>query len=236
MKKQANISFVLLVALLTVLSSAALLGVCISGRYNTKTEYERLNNRYIAESGVDTAIGLFMNYLDNQDYVLAYTRLEDGSYIAQDQYAPYLFPEIADAADFGSVNIDFVSRESEDYLTSVGCLDFSGTGYIELCLELPDVKEKFRVTQVCTEPDFILSDGQEHDNSEKRSKINPLYLTVKAKYKNGEAMCNVKISDVYLVRQGFSETEPGVMNSVPAYADTGHAKIEYVNYQNYRRQ
>ncbi|GEM_PF-3821448 len=101
MKKQANISFVLLVASLAVLSGAALLGVCVSSRYNTKTEYERLNNRYIAESGVDTAIGLFINYLENQDYVLAYTQLGDGSYIAQDQYAPYLLPEIADAADFG---------------------------------------------------------------------------------------------------------------------------------------
>ena len=72
-------------------------------------------------------------------------------------------------------------------------------------MELPDVKEKFRLTQVCTEPDFILSTDAESKDDQRRSKINPLYLTVRAKYKNGEVMCNVKISDVYLVWQGFSE-------------------------------
>ena len=65
-------------------------------------------------------------------------------------------------------------------------------------MELPDVKEKFRLTQVCTEPDFILSTDAESKDDQRRSKINPLYLTVRAKYKNGEVMCNVKISDVYL--------------------------------------
>ena len=47
-----------------------LIGVCISSRYNTKTEYERLNNRYIAESGVDTAIGLFLQ--QRQVFIMLY--------------------------------------------------------------------------------------------------------------------------------------------------------------------
>ena len=41
---------------------------------------QRMKNRYIAECGIDTAVGLFVNYLDNRDLEVSYTKNEDGSF------------------------------------------------------------------------------------------------------------------------------------------------------------
>ena len=57
MKKRANLSFTILIALLVVCCGAALMAVAGSSKYNSKSEYERIEARYIAESGVDTSAG-----------------------------------------------------------------------------------------------------------------------------------------------------------------------------------
>ena len=80
MKKRANMSFTIFVALLVVCCGAALINISVSSKYNSKTEYQRMKNRYIAECGIDTAVGLFINYLDNRDLEVSYTKNEDGSF------------------------------------------------------------------------------------------------------------------------------------------------------------
>lgn len=79
MKKKANIGFTVLIALIIVCCGAAVLSIAGNSKYNAKTEYQRIEDRYIAESGVDLSVSLFLNYLSNKDLVLAYTQNEDGA-------------------------------------------------------------------------------------------------------------------------------------------------------------
>lgn len=77
MKKKANIGFTVLIALIVVCCGAAVLSIAGNSKYNAKIEYRRIGDRYIAESGVDLSVGLFLNYLSNKDLVLTYTKNED---------------------------------------------------------------------------------------------------------------------------------------------------------------
>ena len=62
-----------------------------------------------------------------------------------------------------------------------------------------------------------------------------LYLTTKVNYKGGEVLCNVEITDLYIVRQPFKEIKTvGELASVEAKIDTTSAKIKYNTYQNYK--
>lgn len=63
--------------------------------------------------------------------------------------------------------------------------------------------------------------------------LKPVFLIVKTKYRGGEVMANIKISNLYAVRVPFEETEDDI-GSVRAYIDVTDAIIEYENYQNYR--
>ena len=42
---------------------------------------------------------MFLNYLENKDLVLAYTKNEDGGYGVIDNYSPYLLEEIRTSED-----------------------------------------------------------------------------------------------------------------------------------------
>ncbi|NCU32086.1 MAG: hypothetical protein EOM23_03955 [Candidatus Moranbacteria bacterium] len=230
--KKASISFVLLVSLVVLCAGASILSMAVSSKYNSVKEYQRIQNRYISESGIDLAVGLFMNYLSNQDYVLTYTKNENDSFCVIDDYAPYLLDEIRLSDNSDEVPIDLVATESSNYLTSVGFLDFSRGGSIEVSFSTFNLKEEFKLSRMCVEVDFMLSQGIENEN--KHSKINPIYLTVKSKYKGGETLCNVEISDLYIVREPFCQLETEEMGSVSAGIDVTSAKVTYENYQNYR--
>lgn len=235
MKKKANLNFVALIALLVVCCGAAVLSVASNSKYNAKSEYKRIEERYIAESGVDTAVGLFLNYLSNRDFVLAYTQNEGGGYSVIDALSPYLLDEIKNDEDTDLVSIDIVSNESKDYLASVGFLDFINDGTVELGVNTYGSKEKFKLTQMCVEPDFLLGNSAESvASADRKSKINPIFLTVTAKYRGGEVMANVKLSNLYVVRKPFTEVSVGEQGSVPASIDTDAVEIEFENYQNYR--
>lgn len=228
MKKRGNISFVVLVALMVVCCGAAVINIASGSKHNSKTEFERLRNRYIAESGVDTAVGLFVNYLSHQDYALAYTKNEDGSYSLITEYAPYLLPELKEHAAQEEVPIGLVSTETKDYLASVGFLDYKNNGRITFVVNTHG--NILKLSEICVEPDFLLSEDTE---TPQRSKLNPIYLSVTSSYNGGEVMCNVKISEIYAVRDVFLETNTGEIQSVKAWLDTDSIQIEYVNYQNY---
>ena len=49
MKKKGNISFVALTALIVVCCGAAVLTIAGNTKYNSKTEYQRIEDRYISE-------------------------------------------------------------------------------------------------------------------------------------------------------------------------------------------
>ena len=229
MKKKANIGFTVLIALIIVCCGAAVLS--IGSKYNAKTEYRRLEDRYISESGVDLSVGLFLNYLSNKDLVLAYTKNEDGGYGVIDDYSPYLLEEIRASVDADVVPIPIIENDSKDYLAGVGFLDYINNGTIEFGINTYGDKESFKLSRMCTEYDFLLSVSD--DGTEKRSKLKPIYITVKTKYRGGEVMANVKISNIYAVRVPFDETDEDIA-SIHAYIDTTDAVIEYENYQNYR--
>ena len=231
MKKKANIGFTVLIALIIVCCGAAVLSIAGNSKYNAKTEYQRIEDRYIAESGVDLSVSLFLNYLSNKDLVLAYTKNEDGGYGVIDDYSPYLLEEIRTSEETDIVPINIIENESKDYLAGVGFLDYINNGTIEFGVNTFGDKESFKLSRMCTEYDFLLS--LSGDDAEKRSMLKPVFLTVKTKYRGGEVMANIKISNLYAVRVPFDETEDDIA-SVKAYIDTSNAIIEDENYQNYR--
>ena len=231
MKKKANIGFTVLIALIIVCCGAAVLSIAGNSKYNAKTEYQRIEDRYIAESGVDLSVSLFLNYLSNKDLVLAYTKNEDGGYGVIDDYSPYLLEEIRMSEETDIVPINIIENESKDYLAGVGFLDYINNGTIEFSINTFGDKESFKLSRMCTEYDFLLS--LSGDDAEKRSMLKPVFLTVKTKYRGGEVMANIKISNLYAVRVPFDETEDDIA-SVKAYIDASNAIIEYENYQNYR--
>ena len=221
-----------MVSLVILCGGAAIFNIAAASRYRAKTEYERIENRYIAESGIDLAVGLFINYLSNQDYVLAYTQNGDGSSQVLDEYSPYLLDEIKTSENADSIPIDLVSTESADYLSAIGYLDFKRGSGIELTINTYEQKDNFKLSRLCIEPYFLI--GRDNEADTVKSKINPIHLTVKSTYKGGEVLCNVQISDLYITRQPFTESTDEI-SSVPAGIDTSHAKITYENYQNYGR-
>lgn len=231
MKKKANIGFTVLIALIIVCCGAAVLSIAGNSKYNAKTEYQRIEDRYIAESGVDLSVGLFLNYLSKKDLVLAYTKNEDGGYGVIDDYSPYLLEEIRTSDGRDIVPIEIIENESKDYLAGVGFLDYINNGTIEFGVNTYGDKESFKLSRMCTEYDFLLSISG--NDTEKRSMLKPVFLTVKTKYRGGEVMANIKISNLYAVRVPFEETEDDI-GSVRAYIDVTDAIIEYENYQNYR--
>ena len=110
-------------------------------------------------------------------------------------------------------------------------LDYINNGTIEFEINTYGDKESFKLSRMCTEYDFLLS--MSDDGTEKSSKLKPVFITVKSKYRGGEVMANVKISNLYAVRVPFDETDEDIA-SIHAYIDTSNAVIEYENYQNYR--
>lgn len=233
MKKKGNISFVAFIALIVVCCGAAVLAVASNSKYNAKKEYQRIEERYIAESGIDTATGLFINYLANRDLILAYTKNEDGGYSVIDEFSPYISEEIKESEDEDIVRIKIVESESRDYLAGVGFLDYIKDETIQIGINTFGDKESFKISEMCTEYDFLLSLNSD-DNTNKRSKLKPIYLTVKTNYRGGEVMADVKISNLYAEREAFPDIGEGEMGSVRAFIDTENAEIEFENYQNYR--
>ena len=233
MKKKGNISFVALTALIVVCCGAAVLTIAGNTKYNAKTEYQRIEDRYIAESGIDTATGLFVIYLSNRDFVLPYEKTESGGYAVSDKYVPYLLDEIKNSGTDDIAYIPVIENECKDYLASVGYLEYMKDGVIKIGVNTFGGKDRFVLSEMCTQPDFLLS-GTAESSGTKRSKLNPIFLTVKSKYRGGEVTANVKISNLYAVRKAFRALDDNDKGSVEAYIDTSSVKIEYENYQNYR--
>ena len=232
-RKKGNINIVLLIALVAVLGGSVITGLAVKGKYDSKTAYSRIENRYIAESGIDLSVGLFLNYLANKEFILTYTKNEDGSYSLLDAYSPYILDEIRESESADTIPLAAISAESNSYLSSIGYLDFSRNNGAEISLSTFYNKDNFKLSRLCISPNFILETagtGNEH-----QSRINPLYLTVKSSYKGGEVLCNAEISDLYVVREAFAEIEVGEMANVTAYIDVSAGKVQYQNYQNYRR-
>lgn len=232
MKKKGNICFTILISLIVICSGVTILTVAANSKYNTKTEYERIKSRYICESGVDMTLGLFINYISNQDLTLTYRKTNEGEYSAIYEYSPYFLNEISLSENKDKVPLEIISTETKDYLVSIGNLDFIKEGDIEVYINTFEKKEDFRIVNMCIEPDFLISKETEEENKE--SKIKPIYLTLKSKYKEGEVFCDVKISGLKAVRKPFYEISEDEMGNVEAWIDTKDIKIEYENYQNYR--
>jgi hypothetical protein len=231
--RQANISIVLLISLVVILSGATIVVLGINSKYNAKVSYERIENRYIAESGIDLSVGLFLNYLSSQDFVLSYTKNEDGSYSVIDDYSPYLLPEIKLSENKDSITLDLIKNESKAYLVSIGFLDFMRDNGVEVSINTFNNKDSFKLSRMCIEHEFLISNDLGVGNA-CQSKINPIFLTVKSKYKGGEVLCNVEIANINVVRDPFEEIEIGEQASVKAHIDINYHKILYNNYQNYR--
>ena len=229
--KKGSISLVLLISLVVLLSGAAVATLAANEKYRAKEAYARIENRYIAESGIDMALGLFLRYLDHQEYAVAYQNT-GGSYAITDAHAPYLIHEIQESENTDNVSLDLVARETNDYLSSIGFLDFSRSGGVEVALRTMDDMQRFKLSRLCIDPGFIV--GGSGEPSEVRSKINPIYVTIKSKYKGGEVLCTIQISDIYVVRKPFAAVSLGEPASVEAWIDASDAKTEYQSYQNYK--
>ena len=229
MKKRANITFAVFATLLVICCGAVLINTAATSRYNSKTEYMRIRNRYIAECGIDTAIGLFVNYLENRDFEIAYFKDEyDDCCVIDDDLSPYLLDEIYKSTS-EETEIDIVSKETENYLTSLGYIEYAKSGDISLAVHTLMQPEKFKLSQMCEEPDFLIS--QRNENA--KSKLRPIYLSVSSKYLNGEVLCSVKIDNLYAVRKNFTELDAKDRGSIEAYIDVSDVTVEYESYQNF---
>lgn len=230
-KKKGSIGLSVFTALLVICTGAIILNICVTSKYNSKSDYERIKNRYIAESASDTSASMLLNYIGNREMVLEYEMAPDGSFSVLSKYSPYVLDEIKKATT-DEVDVSFVSTETKNYLLSSGCIDFMREDS-ELSTKIKTFgdKEKFRITEMCTEPDFLLSDREEVTGTEKRSKLNPIYITVKSKYNSGEVRCSIVIDNLYAVRGAFVAGE----TNCPCRIDVSNAEIKYENYQNYGR-
>lgn len=231
MKKKANISLVMLTCLICISAGAVILNIAINSKTRTKIEYERIENRYIAESGIDLATGLFISYLENRDITASYECDGAGDCYVIDDLCPYLIDEIRENPYSDDVHIDIIEKEARDYLVSVGFKDFGKADSLQVFVTTNGMGEGFKINNLCTEPDFLLSDGTEL--GEKKSLLKPIYLTVKSKYPNGNVIANIKVSNIYAVREAFSALPEGEMGNVRIWINTENAEIEFVNYQNY---
>jgi len=231
--KKGNINLVLLIALIAVLGGSVITGLAVKSKYDSKEAYVRLENRYIAESGIDLSVGLFLNYIANKEFILSYTKNEDGSYSVLDTYSPYILDEIRENENADTIPLSVISAECNSYLSSIGYLDFSRGGCVEISISTFWNKDNFKLSRLCIEPNFLISNLPEHTN--KQSKINPIYLNLKSKYKGGEVMCNAVISELRVVRHPFKEIEVGETASVIAHIDISNSDTQYQNFQNYRR-
>lgn len=233
MKRKGNITVTLLISLVVVCSGAALLSVASASRYQARTEYERLQNRYIAESGIDMAIGLFLNYLDNQEYVISYTCLPNGECVINGQNAPYIVPELRTCeADADMIRLSLMENEGRDYLSAIGFRDFQGTDSIQFALQIYGSRERFRLPELCTDSGFAF--GNINEVRDIASRLLPLRLSVRSSYRGGEVLAGVTIDGLTLSRDPFfkSDKEQG---SILARVSTSAAKVSYETYQNYRR-
>lgn len=230
--KKAGIHIVLLTALVTICGGAVILSISLSGKYQAKEDYERIANRYIAESGADLAMGLFLNYLDNHDYAVQYQRNEDGSYEITDAYAPYLIDDIRFLENADNIPIRLVETEACDYLSSIGYIDFKRGKGISFLLNTFAEKDNFKLSQLSIDPGFVVSRSVE--SNEVESRINPLYADITVRYKGGEVICKVKFSDIAVRRSPFYPLSIGEFGSISAKLDTSKVKVDYINFQNYR--
>ena len=230
-KKKGSIAISVFTALLVICAGAIILNICAASKYNAKSEYEKIKNRYIAESASDTSVSLLLNYIENREMVLEYEKHSDGSFSVISEYSPYLLDEIKSAIT-DEVEISLVSTETKNYLLSAGCIDFMREDS-ELSIKVKTFgdKEKFRISEMCIDPDFLLSASQEAPGTEKRSKLHPIYITVRSKYNSGEVKSSIVIDNLYAVRGAFKESE----SNCPCRIDASSAIIKYENYQNYGR-
>ena len=230
-KKKGSIAISVFTALLVICTGAIILNICATSKYNAKSEYEKIKNRYIAESASDTSVSLLLNYIENREMVLEYEMHSDGSFSVISEYSPYLLDEIKSAIT-DEVEISLVSTETKNYLLSAGCIDFMREDS-ELSIKVKTFgdKEKFRISEMCIEPDFLLSESSDETGTERRSKLNPIYITVRSKYNSGEVKSSIVIDNLYAVRGAFKESE----SNCPCRIDSSSAIIKYENYQNYGR-
>ena len=230
-KKKGSIAVSIFAALLVICAGAIILNLASASKYNSKSEYEKIKNRYVAESASDISVSLLLNYIENRDMVLEYEMHSDGSFSVLDEYSPYILDEIKSATT-DEVSLSVISTETKNYLISSGCIDFMREdSLINMSVKTFGDKERFRLSRMCTEPDFLLSDAPEEPDAEKRSKLNPIYVVVKSKYNSGEIKCSIVIDNLYAVRGAFKESE----TNCPCRIDTSNAVIKYENYQNYGR-
>lgn len=230
-KKKGSIAISVFTALLVICTGALILNICAASKYNAKSEHEKIKNRYIAESASDTSVSLLLNYIENREMVLEYEMHPDGNFSVMSEYSPYLLDEIKTATT-DEAEISLVSTETKNYLLSAGCIDFMREdSVLSIKVKTFGDKEKFRISEMCIEPDFLLSDSPEEPGTEKRSKLNPIYITVKSKYNSGEVKSSIVIENIYAVREAFQESETNCSCRI----DTSSATIKYENYQNYGR-
>lgn len=232
-RKSGNINLCLLIALIAVLSASVISALAINSKYNAKEANLRLENRYIAESGVDLAAGLFLNYLSNRDFVITYEQNADGSFTVNDLFSPYILDEIKNAENTDMIPLDIVSNECNSYLSNAGYFDFTRNGGVNVKIQTFSQKDNFKISGMCITPNFLSSSKPETES--KFSRINPIYLTVTSKFKGGEVMANIIISNLKIKREPFKEVTGGNRSSVSASIDTSGCKIAYQNFQNYRR-
>lgn len=233
--KRGNLAIVMLAGLIILMSTACLLNLSISDKAAVKQQYERMENRYIAESGVDVAIGFFENYIANQIYSLEYVKTDTG-YILDDRFSPYLIDDIRLAENSDSVNIAIVENEANAYMSNIGFIDFKRDNGISIDINTFSQKDNFKISRLCIDNGFAESNTAGGSASfSVSSRINPIYLTVKVRYKSGEVICNVRLENIVVKRQQFKPLyNVGDSGNVQVRTDTSNIKIIYDNYQNYR--
>lgn len=228
--KNANICFTVLLVLLILSAGFATLNISSAVRYAEKESYERSSNRYITESGITLAEGLFLNYLDSRSYALSY---EDngGEYSSITGFTPFLLDEISEGTD-ESVRLPLIENEAKSVMADMGFRGYRSFGDITVSLETFGDADGLKLANLCREPDFLI--GHSGETGEKRSKIKPVYLTVISEYKGGRVMCNMKIDGLYLVRGAMHDLGGETLGSVSAYIDTSNCEVEYENYQSFQ--
>ena len=235
-KKRGILYIVLLAGLVVLLCGSTVISTAVNSKYTLRMDYERLQNRYAAESAVNLCLGLFESYASKTNYAMTYTQNTKGQFIVLDDYSPYLLEDIRISDNVDNVMLELIGTESGSYLASLGFLGFQKKDgpHVECSIRTYQEKESFKLTRMCIEPDFLVGSGQE--TSQARSLINPVYLNIRIRYPGGEVFCTAAIENLALLRQPFTNlSEPGAMGTAKAWLDISKATVTIENYQNYKK-
>ncbi|MDD6482953.1 MAG: hypothetical protein PUF72_00025 [Clostridiales bacterium] len=224
-RKRANMSIVLVVWLIAMTSGIAVLSYSISSKYKAKQFENRMENRYVSESGVDLILGLVEDCISQYNAMINYEKNDIGYEFIN---SPCIFDIDRTGGDviwgdYG-VRLDLIEQEAVDYLVGLGYQGYNEDNSIQIEVVTDDIK-KLQISQLVNDAEF-----HQNNSGNATADMLPLDVHIYIKYGGGCIDCLSRWSDIKIIRGSFGSSDVG---GVPVYADTSGMRIDILKYDNY---